>query len=206
MYHPTQQHYTPNKPIVRIGLLSAVLHVLILLIMFYNSKYNYISYNMSRHDWFNGSISMLLLIEHAVWIHLLWSLARYPYYNLVICCLGTFALVFAWIMQIVVPVHRDPHQHHLIYAVIFGIACTVNLFASLTILPNDCTDQSYKYTAAILGTLAALAGIAFVIVKVLRNDPQSTIDWHTEPSLQMLAYTAYITALAVCLEYWGKKN
>jgi hypothetical protein len=192
-------HLAPNKLLVRIGLLSTVLHVLILLTMFCYSRFNYISYNMSRHEWFNGSISMLLLIEHVVWLHLLWSLARHPYYNLIISCLGVLCLTTSWIKQVVVPENKDPFQHHLIYAIVFGVGCTVNLFASLTLLPV----ASYRDAAGILAALAALACLTFVTVKFLRNDPATTIDWHIEPCLQMTAYAAYISALGVCLDHWA---
>ena len=71
--------HRPNKTLLQIGVYSVTLHILLQLIMFfYKQRYVYISSNMLYYEWFNGSITVLILIEHTVWLHMLWTLARPP--------------------------------------------------------------------------------------------------------------------------------
>jgi hypothetical protein len=78
-YYQHPSIHRPNKTLLQIGVYSVILHILLQLIMFfYRRRYVFISSNMACYEWFNGSITVLFLIEHAVWLHMLWTLARPP--------------------------------------------------------------------------------------------------------------------------------
>ena len=103
----------PNKILLQIGLYSTTLHILLQLTMFFHSgKFLFISYNMLYYDWFNGSITVLFFVEHAVWLHVLWTLARPPYLSLIITYIAVMLIIIAWTMEVVVPVEQDPVDLH----------------------------------------------------------------------------------------------
>ena len=200
----------PNKVLIQIGVLSVLVHILILLTMFFYSKFSYISNNMLNYEWFNGTITILLLIEHAVWLHLLWCLAGNNYYNLTIAYVGVLLLTISWVMEVVVPVIPDPFDHHGKFCIAFVFGCVVNLFSSLLLMPSHNTDNSYKYIISILGIFAVISSAIWYAWRIV-NDKFKITDAtklqqfeRLEPFFEITAFTAYLAGLGVGLD-WARK-
>jgi hypothetical protein len=199
---------TPNKTLLQIGQYSVLLHIQILLTMYFYSGYNYISCAMFNFEYFNGTISMLLIIEHAVWLHVLWTLGRPPYHSLFVSYLGVFVLTSAWIMEVVVPIEPDPFRHHVLYAIIFVAGCMINLFASLQLLPGNRqgVDASYKYLGGFIGLMGVLSSLTWFGIWLLRRLTDIKTDWRIESFLQITGYTTYLAAVGVVLHYCMELN
>jgi hypothetical protein len=194
----------PNKILLQIGLYSILLHIQILLTMYFYSKFNYISCAMADFDYFNGSISVLLLIEHAVWLHLLWTLGSPPYHSLFVSYLGVLVLTSAWIMEVVVPIDADPHNQHLIFAIIFVAGCMINLFASLQLLPGkrQGVDASYISICKFIGLTGVLTSLTWFSIWLLLRLIDIQTDWRIMSFMQITGYTTYLAAMGVVMDFW----
>ncbi len=195
----------PNKTLILTGLSSVILHILILLTMYYRRN-NYISCIMFDNVWYNSSITVLLIIEHTVWLHLLWTVACAPYHSLLVSYLAIFFLVVCWIMVVVIPMDPDPMRLHTVFAIFFTAGCIVNLSSSLMLLPgvNQGVDSSYKYILGILGLVGVLASLAWFTLWILNKTVGIQTNWLIEVDLQITAQKAYLAALAVGFYFYSK--
>jgi hypothetical protein len=208
----TPSNPRPNKTLLQIGVYSVILHILLQLIMFfYKNRYIFISYNMLNYEWFNGSITVLFLIEHAVWLHMLWMLARPPYFSLGVAYTAVLLLTIAWIMEVVVPVDPDPYDYHGKFCIVFVFGSVFNCVGSLWLLPGKAqgVDPSYKYIISITTVIAILASAAWLGVRLLNGivekvteDTKNHIFLH-EPSLEITSYNMYLAGLGVGMHFWA---
>jgi hypothetical protein len=187
--------------LIRIGLLSVTLHILMVSLMFYHD-YNFISCAMQNYEWFSGTITMLLLIEHTVWLHLVWTVSIHNSYShnaLIISFVGVLFLSSMWIMELVVPIEPDPLKHHVIYAILFVVGCMINSFSSLTLIPDrmESGAVSYRHFAYKLNILSVLISLMWFLFWVTRQVFSVDLDWHIGVWLQYLAFTCYLLSLDV---------
>ncbi len=197
---------TPSKALLRIGLGSVILHMLVLLGMFYASNYHWISYILLDNPWFGGVTTVLLLVEHAVWLHLLWEFAYGQACSLALAYLGVLIVVASWAMELIVPTEPDPDGLHPIFCISFVVGCTLNLIGGLLLLPGKKhrVDPSYKYITAALGLVGVLCSAIWVAwwkLKHLTHLPP----WKVEQSMQATAYITYLAGLAVTLNFWEQQ-
>lgn len=190
----------PSRVLVNFGVSSVILHMMILLVVFFYTN-NYISCAMFNYEWYNASITMCLLIEHAVWLHLLWTLATAPYYSLVISYLAVLFSVISWTVVVVIPMEPDPLRLHAVFAIFFSVGCIVNLYASFLLLPGKAQgiDPSYKIIFCAVGSTGVLASLSWFTIWLLKKTTEIRTDWHIEPDLQIVAQTTYLAGLAVVL-------
>jgi hypothetical protein len=210
LLYPTR----PNTTLVTIGVYSIPLHILLLLTMFFYSKFSFISCNMLDYAWFNGTITVLLLIEHAVWLHLLWTLARPPYISLIITYTGVLLLTIAWIMEVVIPVVPDPSDYHGQFCIVFVVGSAINIIGSLWVLPgrNQGVDSTYKYTISLTTVIAVLASAVWYITRVINGiigdksgDATHSVPIIHEPTLEITSYCMYLAGLGVGLDFWARQ-
>lgn len=209
----TPSSHRPNKTLLQIGVYSVMLHILLLLIMFFHrERYVYISSNMLYYEWFNGSITVLFLIEHAVWLHMLWTLARPPYFSLVITYTAVLLQTIAWTMEVVIPVDPDPYDYHGQFCIVFVIGSILNCVGSLWLLPGKAqnVDPNYKYIISTTTAIAVLAsatwyGVRLIngIVEKVTMDTKNHIFLH-EPSFEITSYSMYLAGLGVGMHFWAK--
>jgi hypothetical protein len=208
---PNSPGNRPNKIILLIGVYSTALHILLQLIMFfYLAKFNFISYNMLYYEWYNGSITVLLYIEHAVWLHILWTLARPPYISLIITYAAVLVIIIAWTMEVVVPVEPDPFDYHGKFCIVFVIGSTVNCIGSLYLLPGKAqgVDPTYKTLCSITTGIAVLASAIWYGKRVANgigranNVDFTSFNLH-EPSFEITSYSMYLAGLGVVMDFWA---
>jgi hypothetical protein len=190
-----------SNTLIRIGFLSVTLHILILLSTFFYS-YNFISCVMLEYEWFSGTVSMLLLIEHTVWLHLVWSVSihnSHSHNTMLISFVGVLLLTTAWIMELVVPIEPDISKHHVIYAVLFVKGCMINIFSSLALIPGRMGSGVvlYKHIAYTLSIFSVIVSLVWFVVWYLREILSFDIDWHVGVWLEYIAYTCYLSSLGV---------
>jgi hypothetical protein len=205
---PTKQE--PNQTILKTGIASITLHIFILLVMFFYSKYQFISYNMLNHIWFNATIAVLLLIDHAVWLHLLWDLALAPFYSLLTAYTGVLILVIAWVMEVVVPIEPDPVDLHGKFCIVLVIGCIINLIGSILILVQSLKKFTYfrfiMYFFSIFSIVNSLLWYIWRILNMHYHFADSFIKTlpHLEPSLELTAYIMYLIVLLTGI-MWAQK-
>jgi hypothetical protein len=190
--------HLPSRILIQIGLLSVFMHILALLTMMYHS-YNFISCIMSGYEWFSGTITMLLLIEHAVWLHLVWSVAihdRHLHTALILSYAGVLLLTTMWTMELVVPIEPDVSKHHVVYAIIFVFGCILNIFSSLKLLPES-PGVSYKRYACLMNMVSVGATLVWFVVWYSRKRFAVDINWHVDVWLENIAFTAYLSSLGM---------
>ena len=206
--------HRPSRVLLLIGVYSTTLHILLQLIMFfYKGKYEFISYNMLNYDWYNGSITVLFFVEHAVWLHVLWTLARPPYHSLVITYIAVMLIIIAWTMEVVVPVEPDPLDLHGKFCIVFIVGCTLNCIGSLWLLPGKAqgVDPTYKHLIAITTGVAVLASLIWYGKRVAngigtaKNEDFSRFTVH-EPSLEITSYSMYLAGLAAGMDFWARQT
>ena len=214
-----QTKQEPNQTILKIGIASITLHIFILLVMFFNSKYEYISNNMLNYIWFNASITVLLLIDHTVWLHLLWDLAHAPFYTLstaytgvlILAYTGVLILVIAWVMEVVVPVEPDPIDLHGKFCIVFVIGCIINVIGSIILLVKTLKKSTYfRYIMYFFGLGAVVTSLFWYTWRTLNktfhldNSQFITTLSHFEPLLELTAYIMYLLVLLTGI-MWGQK-
>ncbi len=207
MIHQNENHYAiqychPIKSFMQIGLASSIIHILILLTMFYHSN-NYISCIMFEYVWFNATITMFLLIEHVIWLHLLWTFARPPYTTLTVSFIGVLLLVTSWIMEVVVPIEPDEHKYHKVFAITFVVGCVITSCASLALLPGKKQnyDPTYKYVAWFFVLASICTSFTWFALWSMIQIYNTVVDWHINIYLQITAYCAYLGSLAVVFNW-----
>ena len=193
----------PNKSLLTIGVYCVYLHILLLSTMFFYSKFSYISCNMLDYAWFNGSITVMLLIEHAVWLHVLWTLARPPYRSLVLTYTAVLLLTIAWIMEVVIPVYPDPFDYHGQFCIVFVVGCAVNAIGSMWVLPGkeQGVDSTYKYTISVMTAIAISASAIWYLTRIINGTIENSIIVH-EPTLEIVSYCMYLAGLGVGMDFW----
>lgn len=193
----------PNKILLYIACICVTAHLLILITMFFASGYNWISYLMIDYEWFAGTVTVLLLIEHSVWLHLLWNLAQPPYYSLGLAFLGVLVCITSWVMEIVVPTVPDPKNLHPWFCIFFIVGCALNIAGSALLLPGRShgVDASYKYIFIALGASAVLMSGVWFVWWMIKASFNST--WHIEQTFQIVAYSTYLAALGVVFNWFS---
>ncbi len=196
----------PNKHLLWIGFGSVVFHMLILLTMYFLNGYEWISYLLLDYEWFAGTTTMLLLIEHTVWLHLLWMLATPPYYSMSLAYFGVILATTGWVMELIVPTVPDPKGLHPYFCILFIVGCVLNITGSLLSLPGKSQgeDSSYKYIFGLLGLTAAVISGMWFVWWMLKDSIQIKVTWHMEQTFQIIAYETYLAALAV--GFWARKK
>ncbi len=208
MYHPI--YFKPikkgNKVLLNIGFLSVTVHLLILLTMYFASGYQWISYLMLENEWFAGTVTVLFLIEHAVWLHLLWVIADPPYYSLGLAYIGVLLSIISWVMELVIPTEPDPKGLHPWFCILFVAGCVLNIGGSLSLLPGKShgIDPSYKYIFGFLGLIAVLTAAAWFTFFMTKNSMNLSGKWHIEQTFQIVAYSTYLAAICVGLNWFRK--
>ena len=194
----------PNRILLWIGMGCVVTHMLVLLTMYFLSGYTWISYLLLDYEWFAGITSMLLIIEHTVWLHLLWMLADPPYYSMIFAYFGVLLAITGWIMELIVPTDPDPKSLHPYFCILFIVGCVVNISGSILLLPGRSrgVDSSYKYVFAFLGLSAAVISGIWFAWWMLKDQLKLRATWHIEQSFQITAYETYLSSLAVVF-YWA---
>jgi hypothetical protein len=208
-YEPIQLN-RPNKTLLTIGVYCVTLHILLLLIMFFYSKFLFISYNMLYYAWYNGSITVLFLIEHTVWLHMLWTLARPPYISLIITYTAVLLLTIAWVMEVVIPVEPDPFDHHGHFCIVFVVGCTINIIGSMWVFPGkqQGVDTTYKYIISTLTAIAVLASAIWYMTRSINKifgEVQDPIVSVHEPTLEIISYCTYLAGLGVGMDFWAQQ-
>ena len=199
-----EQHSKPNKLLLDIGCISITAHLLILLTMYFASGYQWISYLMLYHEWFAGTVTVLLLIEHSVWLHLLWDSAYPPYYSLGLAYIGVLLSVTCWVMELIIPTEPDPKGLHPWFCILFIAGCALNVSGSLILLPGKShgMDPSYKYIFGFLGLAAVLTSAIWFTWWMVKASVHLTGVWHIEQTFQIVAYSTYLTGLSVVLNWF----
>jgi hypothetical protein len=163
--------------------------------MYFVYDFEFISSNMLNHVWYNATITVLILIVHAIWAHMIWVLSIPPHYDLVIALTGILILVIAWVMEVVVPVLPDPDDLHGIFCIIFVLGCAINFLASLYLLPEG---VEYKRAMGTLGFLGVLSSSIWYFSRISQNDISNVL---TEPFMEIFAYLSYLCSLLVAF-FW----
>ena len=116
-----------------------------------------------------------------------------------------------WIMEIIIPVEPDPLGLHASFCIYFVVGCSVNILGSLFLLPGkqQGQDTSYKYLIGILGGVALICSLLWFLWWYIKNTlnihNEYTDNWHMQQVFQVVAYNAYLTAMAVGFN-WARKR
>jgi hypothetical protein len=198
---------TPSKVLLQIGLASVLLHMLVLLTMFFCTGYHWISYILLDYPWFGGVSTVLLLVEHTVWLHLLWEFAYGQTCSLVLAYFGVLTMTASWAMELIIPTEPDPYSVHPIFCVAFVVGCTLNLIGGLLLLPGKRhgVDPSYKYITVALGLVGVLCSAIWVAWYSLKHSLQLP-PWRIEQTMQITAYITYLAGMAVTLDFWARQT
>ena len=211
MYHSIAFKYTPlrqpSKVLMNIGFLSVAAHFMILLTMFFASGYQWISYLMLENEWFAGTVTILLLIEHSVWLHLLWCLADHAYYSLGLAYIGVLLAMTSWVMELVIPTEPDPKGLHPWFCILFIAGCVLNVSGSLLLLPgkHHGIDASYKYVFAFLALASVMTAAVWFTWWMVKDSVKLPGAWHIEETFQIVAYSTYLAAISIVFN-WFRVN
>ncbi len=88
-----------------IGCGSVASHLVVLVTMYFVSGRVFVSENMLKIIWYCASMTMFFLIEHVVWLYVLWveSSEPYPFWWLGVAYFGVLVACVSWVMEVVVP-------------------------------------------------------------------------------------------------------
>ena len=127
-----------NTGLLLIGCASVGSHLVILVAMFLANGRRFVSEYMMDIIWYCATITMLFLIEHAVWLYVLWVVSRPPFWwRLGVAYFGVLVACVSWVMEVVVPMVPNVGKLHSIFCMIFIVGCLINLVASvLLVLPG----------------------------------------------------------------------
>jgi hypothetical protein len=202
MIHECYSIEYPSKLLLCLGCLCNTTLILIVFTAYIVYDFDFISSNMLNHVWYNGTITVLILLVHAIWAHMIWVLSIPPFYDLVIAYSGILLLIVAWVMDVVVPVLPDPGDLHGKFCIIVVIGCTINFLASVYLLPNG---RGYKRAMGFLGFLGFLSSSTWYFSRILQSDISNVL---TEPFMETVAYLSYLCSLLIAflwvlLSYMG---
>jgi hypothetical protein len=138
---------------------------------------------------------MLFLIEHIVWMNLLWISVEPDEFSwgLLLAYTGILIASVAWVMEVVVPVEPDPFDLHGQFCIVFVVGCFVNLNASVVVLPGSGQGlgDAYRYVIAFLGIASVLVAMLWYLLRIVKAG------FSNEPALELSSYVLYLGALWV---------
>jgi hypothetical protein len=197
--------------ILLIGTTTCMLHMMILLIMFFYSNYSWISNILLDHIWFAGTTTMLLLIEHTAWLYMLWTHAVHSTYycGLGVAYIGILLTVTSWVMELIIPVGHITGLHSN-FVFWFVVGCFVNIIGSIILLPGkkQGEDIAYKYIMGFLCVIGIICSLLFWLWYALKNyfDIHDYDNLPLQQVFQNSAYVAYLSALIVGFEWARQRN
>ncbi len=78
----------------------------------------FISENMLYVIWYCATITMLFLIEHVVWMYVLWVESTdkvFPFWRLGVAYLGVLVACVLWVMEVMVPMEPNVGGLHSLF-------------------------------------------------------------------------------------------
>jgi hypothetical protein len=169
--------YIPqNNYVCLVGSVSLIAHIVILLTMYAQASDLLISDNMIKHAWYTVTITTLFLIEHTVWLNLLWISVDQNECScmLILAYAGILLSTISLLVEVVVPVDPDPDGVHKLFCLLFMVGGSINVISSLIILPGSAqgVDSMYKYVMVgitLLGYAAAFTWYALMFSEKEQN-------------------------------------
>lgn len=193
---PYRFHY-----LLTFGALCLLAHLVVTTGMFVGSDFRFISDGLMNHVWYAGTATVLFLLEHAVWVCLLWVVCAWvgaSLYGLFAAYLGVLTVTVGWVMCVVVPTEPDPDGLHQAFAMVGAFGCVINVAASLYVLPFGAGCRYATWGLWIIGVIAAAA---WFIVR------QADANARIQPALQFIGFASYLCALLVGVVWaWEDKD
>lgn len=189
-----------NTGLLLIGCASVGSHLVILVAMFLANGRRFVSEYMMDIIWYCATITMLFLIEHAVWLYVLWVVSRPPFlWRLGVAYFGVLVACVSWVMEVVVPMVPNVGKLHSIFCMIFIVGCLINLVASvLLVLPGKVQGVVLLLPPArgdYKGLMMAWCWLAVVCCGIWYVTRLVHAPVVHEPTLEIVAYSSYLAGL-----------
>jgi hypothetical protein len=188
--------FTPqNDCLGLVGSISLTAHIIILVAMYFQGTHLLISHNLIKYVWYAATTTMLFIIEHAVWLNLLWISAEpgeFSYF-LLAAFAGVLLATVSLLVDVVVPVEPDPQGIHALFCILFMVGGSINVFSSLILLPGSAQGVSITYKYVMVGI--TFTGFAAALSWYLLRLSKVGLDY--ESALEHISYVHYLGFLLV---------